>query len=68
VPLKQIPGAAVAAMSLQFTVARAVLTGMIEGNHSFADSIIRLDFVVLMTVTASTGESQVLGITLSVPS
>ena len=35
VPLKQIPGAAVAAMSLQFTVARAVLTGMIRESLPF---------------------------------
>ncbi|MBK8175024.1 MAG: glycosyltransferase [Rhodospirillales bacterium] len=34
-PMKHVPGAAVAAMSLQFTVARAVLVGMIRDRLPF---------------------------------
>jgi exo-beta-1,3-glucanase (GH17 family)/cellulose synthase/poly-beta-1,6-N-acetylglucosamine synthase-like glycosyltransferase len=36
IPLRQVPGAALAAMSLQYTVAQAVLTGLIKDRLAFA--------------------------------
>lgn len=36
IPFRQVPGAALAAMSLQYTVAQAVLTGLIKDRLAFA--------------------------------
>jgi hypothetical protein len=36
IPLRQVPGAALAAMSLQYTVAQAVFTGLIKDRLAFA--------------------------------
>ncbi|HSO41997.1 MAG TPA: glycosyltransferase, partial [Rhodospirillales bacterium] len=36
IPLRQVPGAALAAMSLQYTVAQAVFTGLVKDRLAFA--------------------------------